>query len=204
MRIRPAEEDGLALGLEFCGFKRDFFIFIKANMAQTKDQKKEIVKDLAEKIKESKSVVFADFRGLKVKDLEILKKELREAGVSFKVTKKTLMNVALKEAKIEANVREMEGQIGVAVSALDEVAPAKIIEKFSKTNENIKLAGGILGKTVMSLDEVKALAKLPGKDELLAKLVGTINAPVSGLVNALAGNIRGLMQVLKGISEKQA
>jgi large subunit ribosomal protein L10 len=168
---------------------------------QTKEQKKEIVKDLSDKIKKSKSVVFADFKGLKVKDLGKLKKELREAGITFKVTKKTLMDVALKEAKIEASVQKMEGQIGIAVSTLDEVAPAKIIDKFGKTNENIKIAGGILGKTLMTIEEVKALAKLPSKEELLAKLVGTINAPVSGFVNVLAGNIRGLVQVIKGISE---
>jgi large subunit ribosomal protein L10 len=166
-----------------------------------KDQKKKIVKNLAEKIKSSKSVVFSDFKGLKVKDLTKLKKELRETGVSFAVFKKTLINIALKEAKIDLDAKEMEGQIAVSVSTQDEVAAAKIIEKFAKTNENLKITGGILGNKIMSIEELKALAKLPGKDELLAKLVGTLNAPVSGFVNVLAGNLRGLVQVLKSISE---
>ena len=169
---------------------------------QTKEEKKIVIKDLAEKIKQSKSVVFADFRGLKVKDLQKLKRELREAGVAFKVTKKTLMNVALSEAKLAVDIRKMEGQIGVAVSATDEIAPAKIIDKFGKVNENIKITGGFLGKTLMTVEEVKALAKLPGKDELLAILARTLNAPICGFANVLAGNIRGLVQVLKGISEK--
>jgi large subunit ribosomal protein L10 len=173
-------------------------------MAQTKDQKKKIVADLTQILKSAKAVVFSDFKGLKVKDLTKLKKELREAGVSFAVFKKTLINIALKEAKIDLDAQKMEGQIAVAVSAQDEVAAAKIIEKFGRTNENIKITGGILGKTLMTIEEVKALAKLPGKDELLAKLVGTLNAPVSGLANVLVGNMRGLVQVLKGISEKQA
>ena len=169
----------------------------------SKSQKSQIVKELAERIKNSKAVVFSDFKGLKVKDLTKLKKELREAGVSFTVLKKTLINLALKEVKIDLDTRKLEGQIAVAVSLLDEVAPAKIIDKFGKTNENIKITGGILGKALMTIEEVKALAKLPGIEELLAKLVGTLNAPVSGFVNVLAGNLRGLVQVLKGISEKQ-
>jgi len=169
----------------------------------SKSQKSQIVKELAERIKNSKAVVFSDFKGLKVKDLTKLKKELREAGVSFTVLKKTLINLALKEVKIDLDTRKLEGQIAVAVSLLDEVAPAKIIDKFGKTNENIKITGGILGKALMTIEEVKALAKLPGREELLAKLVGTLNAPVSGFVNVLAGNLRGLVQVLKGISEKQ-
>ena len=170
-------------------------------MAQTKNQKKEIVKDLAEKIKSSKAVVFSDFKGLKMKDLTRLKKELREAGVSFAVFKKTLISIALKEAKIDMSAKEMEGQIAVSVSSQDEVAAAKIIEKFAKTNENLKVTGGILGTKIMSIEEVKTLAKLPGKEELLAKLVWTLNAPISGFANVLAGNIRGLVQVIKGISE---
>jgi len=168
---------------------------------QSKDQKKEIVKDLAQMLKSSKAVVFSDFKGLKMKDLSKLKKELREAGVSFSVFKKTLISIALKEAKIDLDAKGMEGQIAVSVSSLDEVAAAKIIEKFAKTNENLKVTGGILGTKAMSIEEVKVLAKLPGKDELLAKLVGTLNAPISGFANVLAGNIRGILQVLKGIAE---
>lgn len=168
---------------------------------QSKDQKKEIVKDLAEKIKSSKAVVFTDFKGLKVKDLTKLKKELREAGVSFAVFKKTLISIALKVAKIDLDAKEMEGQIAVSVSSEDEVVAARIIEKFAKTRENLKVTGGILGTKAMSIEEVKALAKLPSKEELLAKLVGTLNAPISGFANVLAGNLRGLVQILKGISE---
>lgn len=169
---------------------------------QTKNQKKEIVKDMASKAKEAKSVVFSDFKGVKVKDLTQLKKELRKEGVDFKVAKKTLINIAFKEAGIEIDTRKMEGQVAVSISSQDEVAAAKIIEKFAKTNQNLKILGGILESKFMSIEQVKALAKLPSKEELLGKLVGTIQAPISGFVNVCAGNIRGLVQVLKGISEK--
>ncbi len=174
-------------------FKQNFFML-------TKEQKKKLVEDLSEKIKSAKSVVFADFRGLKVKDLSELKKELRKSDSSFRVSKKTLMNIALKEAGIEYNTKELEGQIAISFSA-DEITAAKIIDIFAKKNENIKILGGILGEKILDSTQVKALAKLPGKDELLAKLVGTINAPISGFVNVLAGNLRGLVQVLKAVAD---
>lgn len=170
---------------------------------QTKEQKKKLVKDLTEKIKGSKSVVFADFKGVKVKDLTELKKELRKEGIDFKVSKKTLINIAFKEAGVEVDTRKMDGQVAVSISSQDEVAPAKIISNFSKNNENLKILGGVLEKSLMDIEQVKSLAKLPSKEELLGMLVGTIKAPISGFVNVCAGNIRGLVQVLKGIGESK-
>jgi large subunit ribosomal protein L10 len=168
---------------------------------QTKEQKKIIVEELAKKLKNSKAVVFSDYKGLTVKDMSALRKELRDQEIEFKVVKKTLINLALKDAGISLDVSELEGQIAMAISSGDEVAAAKIIEKTAKANENIKIVAGILGEKALNSDEVKALAKLPSKEEMLAKLVGTINAPVSGFVNVLAGNLRGLVQVLKAKCE---
>jgi len=172
-------------------------------MKQTKVQKEVIVKDLVEKLKSSKAVVFSDYKGLNVKDMTTLRRDLRAEGVDLKVLKKTLMQIALKDAGIEMDVKKLEGQIAIAVSSRDEVAAAKIIAKLAKVNENLKIAGGILGTKELSAEEVNALAKLPSKEELLAKLVGTLNAPVSGFVNVLAGNMRGLVTVLKAVAEKK-
>jgi len=171
---------------------------------QTKEQKAKLISDLAAKLKASKAVVFSDYKGLKVKDMTMLRKELRAEGIDFQVLKKTLMNVAMKEAGIEMDVKKLEGQIVIAISSGDEVMAAKLIAKAAKANENLKIAGGILGTKELSVAEVNALAKLPTKEELLGRLVGTLNAPVSGFVNVLAGNLRGLVQVLKAVSEKQA
>jgi len=168
---------------------------------QTKLQKEEIVKDLAGKLKASKAVVFSDYKGLRVKDMTMLRKELREAGIDIKVLKKTLISLALKDAGIELDVKKLEGQIAIAISSGDEVAAAKIIAKAAKANENLKIIGGILGVKELSAAEVNALAKLPSKEELLAKLVGTLNAPVSGFVNVMAGNLRGLVNVLKAVAD---
>lgn len=158
---------------------------------------------MAAKLKKAKAVVFSDFKGVKVKDLTELKKELRKKGVDFKVSKKTLINIAFKEAGIEIDAKKMEGQVAVSISSQDEVAAAKIIENFSKANQNLKILGGILENKLMSIEQVKGLAKLPSKEELLGKLVRTIQAPISGFVNVCAGNLRGLVQVLKGISESK-
>lgn len=169
---------------------------------QTKVQKKELVKNLAEKLKNSKATVFSDFQGLSVKNMTALRSELREKGVDFQVLKKTLMSLALKDAGIEMDVRKLEGQIAIAISKNDEVEAAKIIAKAAKGNENLKIVGGLLGKDALSKEEVMALSKLPSKEQLLGKLVATLNAPVSGFVNVLAGNLRGLVNVLKAIGEK--
>lgn len=169
-----------------------------------KSQKKELVKELAQKLKASKATVFADYKGLSVKDMTALRQELRGAGVDIKVLKKTLISLALKDAGVELDARKLEGQIAVAISSGDEVAAAKIIAKVAKTNENLRIVGGLLEKNALTDKEVVALSKLPSKEELLGKLVGTLNAPVSGMVNVLAGNLRGLVQVLKAVGESRS
>lgn len=171
----------------------------------TKNQKIELVKGLTERIKAGKSAIFVDFKGLKVKDSTELKKSLRAAGVEFVVVRKTLLDIAIKNAGIEGvSIKGMEGQVAISISNLDEVAAAKIIDTFAKTNENIKMLGGVLGNQILSAAEVKALAKIPSKEQLLGQLVGTLNAPISGFVNVLAGNLRGLVQVLNAVKEQKA
>ena len=171
----------------------------------TKQQKIELVKNLTEKIKAAKSAIFVDYKGLKVKDSTDLKKTLRTGGVEYVVVRKTLLDIALKNAGIEGiSTKTMEGQVALSLSNVDEISGAKIIDTFAKTNENIKMLGGVLGKQIMDAAEVKALAKIPSKEELLTKLVSTLNAPVSGFVNVLAGNLRGLVQVLNAIKEQKA
>lgn len=171
----------------------------------TKVQKIELVKELTEKIKAAKSAIFVDFKGLKVKDSTELKKSLRTENVEFIVVRKTLLDIALKNAGIEGvSIKKMEGQVAISLSNSDEVAAAKIVDVFAKTNENIKFLGGVLGTQIMSAAEVKALAKIPSKQQLLGQLVGTLNAPVLGFVNVLAGNLRGLVQVLNAVKEQKA
>jgi len=174
-------------------------------MAKTKKQKEQEIKTLQEKLNKSKSVVFANYEGLKVKDVETLRGQCRDEGVDYLVVKKTLLKKSLEENKLEAEaVKDYNGGIAAVFGYEDEIAPAKILDKFSKDNEALQLIGGYLGTDYMPTEQVLALAKLPGKQELLAKVVGSLSAPVSGFVNVLAGNLRGLVQVLNAIRENKA
>jgi large subunit ribosomal protein L10 len=174
-------------------------------MQQTKQQKELLIKEVSQKIKDSKALVFASYKGVTVKDITGIRKELMKSGSSWQVLKKTLLNIALKDAGVEVNGRELPGQIAVAFSH-DEVAAAKVIADFQKANKEVPLniEGGALGSKSLSVQEVKALAKLPSQDELRAKLVGTLQAPISGFVRVLGGNLSGLVQVLKAIEGKKA
>lgn len=168
-------------------------------MTKTKQQKQEMLEYLKEKLADSKSVVFANFTGLSVNDMEDLRSKCRQAGVQYLVAKKTLLKKALAEAGFEAP--ELGGEISVAFSRQDEVAAAKILNEFSKGHEEVKFIAGILENKIIGAEEVKGLAQLPSKDELLAKMVGSIKAPISGFVNVLSGNLRGLVNVLNAIKD---
>jgi len=148
-------------------------------------------------------MIFSDYAGTSVAKMKNLRDELRKADSSYKITKKKLIELAFKNAGIGVDVKNMEGQIGVAIGKADEVSAAKVLANFSKENKNFKILEGVLEGKVISGEEVIALSKLPSREELLSKLVGSVSAPVSGFVNILAGNIRGLVTVLKGIANSK-
>ena len=176
-------------------------------MPKNKIQKQEILRNLTEKFKKSKSVVFAGFNALSVKDNENLRAQLRKENSEYYVAKKTLMNIAFKDQMKDLNVREMDGKLAAIFSYEDEVAPAKILGNFRKDKDKenrVFFLGGILENKLLSKAEVEALSQLPSKPELYARLVGTMNAPISGFVNVLAGNIKNLLYVLKAIEDKKA
>lgn len=176
-------------------------------MPKNKIQKQEILRNLSEKFKKSKSVVFAGFNALTVKDNEVLRDQFRKENSEYYVAKKTLINLAFKDQIKDLNVRSMDGKLAAIFSYEDEIAPAKIIANFRKDKEKtdkIFFLGGILENKLLSKSEMEALSQLPSKLELQAKLVSSLNAPISGFVNVLAGNLRNLVGVLKSISEKKA
>jgi len=171
-------------------------------MPKTRDQKKQIIEDLTDKLKEFKSLVFVDYKGLTVKDASEIKRLCKKHKVDYMVVKKTLIKLALEKANIkDIDVKHLSGNIALVIGFEDEIAPAKIVGKFAKDHESLKMLGGIMESKFIDLDQVMALSKIPSKTELLAKLVGSINAPVSGFVNVLAGNLRGLVGVLNAIKE---
>jgi large subunit ribosomal protein L10 len=173
-------------------------------MAKTRQAKEKVLSEVAAFLKKAKGLVFADYAGLTVKDMQELRRTLRSKGVSYEVVKKTILRRGLKEVGFDkVNVDNLKGMISVAVSESDEVEPAKQVMAFAKTHEKFQVLGGILETNFVDAAKVKELAKLPGKQELLGQLVGTIAAPISGLVNVLQGNLRGLVQVLSQIANSK-
>ncbi len=168
-------------------------------MAISKEKKSEVVKKLKEKIDQQKSMVFVETKSLKTKDIEQLKKELKQKNCSFLITKKTLLNIVLKEKKLKPV--EFQTQFGLAFGLEDEIAPVKIIYKKSKQNNNIKILGGFLTNNFQEEQEMITLAKLPSKEILLGRMVGSISSPITGLLNVLQGNIKGLIYALNAIKK---
>ncbi len=168
-----------------------------------KSQKQTIVKELSLKFKSAKIAIFSDFHGVSVAKSQALRRLLRQNDTEYKVSKKTLLDRALNDAGIALKTKELKGEVGVALGNGDEVAPAKTLVKFSKENETFKILGGILGSRILTEKEVLALSKLPNKEVMIAQVVGTLAAPLRGLVTVLSGNTRNLVVVLNKIREKQ-
>lgn len=174
-------------------------------MPKNKKQKEEILNSLVDKINSAKGVVFTSFVGLKVEDIESLRKLCRESGSECLVSKKTLLRLALSKIGLkDADEEIFSNEIATVFSYNDEITAAKIVGQFSKKREALNIKGGILENKIIDLDIVKKLISIPPKEELYAKLVGSINSPLSGLVNTLNGNIRGFVQVLNSIKEQKS
>lgn len=174
-------------------------------MPITFQKKQELIKDLEEKVKNAKSVIFADFSGLESGAMADLRKRLRKENIVFKVVKKTLLKRVLRSLNLKDIAdQEIPGQLSIAVGS-DEVSAAKTLSVFIKETktENLAMLGGILDQKFLSKAEAISLSKVPSKEELLGRLVGVINAPLGGLVNTLAGNMINFVFVLKQISNNK-
>jgi large subunit ribosomal protein L10 len=169
-------------------------------MAKTREKKEELINSTLAKLESAKSAVIVNYKGLKVKETEELRKNLLQKGVSFNVAKNTLVKIALKKNGIEFDEEIFKKPVAIAFATTDEVAPAKEIDLFAKKHEALEILGGILESKMIDAAAVKKLASLPSREELLAKMVGSIASPLSGMVNVLAGNIRGLVNVLNAVA----
>lgn len=173
-------------------------------MAKSRQAKAEESKRLADGFKKAKGVVFVDYKGLTVKADTQLRRTARASGVDYVVAKKTLIDVAARDAGFEINARKLVGNIAVAFGLTDEVGAAQVIANLSKENEAMKIVGGMLEGKLIDAAQVKALAALPSKHQLLGQLAGVLNAPLTGLASALAGIPRGFVTALHGVQEKKS
>ena len=165
-------------------------------MAISRDKKQTLVAELTQLLTEAKGTAFASYDGLSVADLQKLRKAAREAGVTIKVVKNRLVRVALGEVKTykEADTSALVGQLVYAISADDEVPSAQVLNTFAKENPKLILAGGFSGEGLaLSADDVKALAGLPSKNQLIAETIAQLLSPVHDTINALSGNLHGLL-----------
>lgn len=171
-------------------------------MPKTKQQKEQIVKNLVEKLKKVKSLVFANFDNLSVKEIEELRNKCQEENIDLEVTKKTLLKIALDKSDIKnVDLKSFERGTATVFGYEDEVAPVKILADFAKDHESLKMYGGLIENEYVDEVYLQQLAKLPTKVELLAKLVGSVKAPVSGFVYVLKGNLNNLVYALQAIKE---
>jgi large subunit ribosomal protein L10 len=166
------------------------------------DKKIETVKELTDKVSKAKSMIFADYSGIKHKQLEELRRKLESVQGEFVVTKNKLFERSLGE-KAKDTKEFLKNATATLFSYADEVAPLKELMKFFKAVNLGKVKGGLLGTSVLNESEVNKLATLPSKDLLLGKLVGQLNAPIQGLHYALSWNMNKLVWALNGIKEKK-
>jgi len=173
-------------------------------MALTKDKKNEVVGEVADLLKSSKMTVVTKYEGTTVKAMQALRRQARDNGTVAKVVKNRLVIKALQQNDTfkDVDTSTLEGMLLYAFNDQDEVAPAQVIANFAKTNPTLEFVGAFSadGK-FLTADEVKALATLPGKEQLIGEVVAMLLSPVNDVTNALSGNLHAL---LDGVADKAA
>jgi len=147
--------------------------------------KQPVVQEISENVKDAQSVVVVDYRGLTVAEDTQLRRELREAGVTYKVYKNTMMNFAFKDTDFESLSDVLEGPSAIAISKEDATAPARVLAKFAKDAPALEIKAGVVEGTYYDADGMKAIASVPSREELLSKLLGSIQSPISNFARVL-------------------
>ncbi|MBS4221045.1 50S ribosomal protein L10 [Bacillus sp. FJAT-49711] len=153
-------------------------------MSRVIEQKKQIVQEISEKFKSSVSTVVVDYRGLSVAQVTELRKQLREAGIEFKVYKNSMTRRAAEVAELAGLNESLTGPNAIAFSTEDVVAPAKILNDFAKKNEALEIKAGVIEGNIATVEEIKALAELPSREGLLSMLLSVLQAPIRNLALA--------------------
>ena len=174
-------------------------------MAITKEKKEALVSELAEKLQKTKSFVGTSYAGLKMEEMSEIRNLFKKAGNEFKVVKITLLERAAKEAGFkDLDVAAFEGKpFAIAFGYTDEIAPAKDVFSFAKKNGKLEILGGMLEGKNLTAAEVKNLAILPSREQLLSRMLGSINAPVQNFAYVLHANLRSIVYLLNAIKESK-
>lgn len=170
-----------------------------------KPTKQEVVNEIKQRIDASEAVLLVDYRGLTVKEISDLRADLRAQDAQMTIYKNTLTEIALRELALPSMGDLLEGPTAFVFVEGDPVAPAKALTAFAKANEALELKGALLGKSVLDKDGLIAVSKLPSREELIAKLLGTLQNPARGLVTVASGPARGLVTALSAlVGQKEA
>mgnify|MGYP001544556975 CR=1 FL=1 len=166
-------------------------------------EKAEIIEKLKAKVQDAQIAVVTDFQGLKVEEMTELRKKLRDGGVDYHVVKNTLARISFTDTPHDILKDKFKECCGVALGSDDPVVLAKVLVEFAKDSKNFAIRHGSLEGKFLDEDSLKALSKLPGKEELLAKTLGTMNAVPTNFVSLLANVPRGLLNALSAIRDQK-
>jgi large subunit ribosomal protein L10 len=166
-------------------------------------QKKGVVEYLTQQFKDAESFVLADYRGLTVEQDSEMRATFRKEGLIYKVYKNTLIRFAAKANGYEELSKFLEGPTAIIISLTDPVAPSKLISQFAKKYEKLEVKAGVVEGNIVSAKDISEIAEIPPREVLIAKLLGSLNSPITGFVNVLNGNLRGLVVALDAIREKK-
>ncbi len=169
----------------------------------TREAKEKMLQEITEELNQAELVIVTNYRGLNVQAINKLRGELRKEGCRYKITKNTMNRLACRKAGAEALEGYFEGPVAIAYSSADPVAAAKIFKDFMKENEALEIKGGLLSGQSLGPDAIKALGDIPPREILLSKVVGGFQAPISGLVGALHGNLRQLAYTLDAVRQQK-
>ncbi len=175
-------------------------------MSANKDAKVVEVAEIKQKLDRSSGVVLVEYQGMNVLEVTDLRNQLRKAGVEYRVLKNTLVNRAANELQISGLEPFLNGSTAVAFGYEDPTQPAKVLADYMKKNEKtnkLKIKCGLVDKKLVQANDVEALAKIPAKEVLVAKLLGTLNAPIANFVGVLNGPARALVCALNAIKEQK-
>lgn len=166
-------------------------------------EKVEAVRRLKEQLQRARGVVLTDFRGLSVPEMQALRAGLRKEGAEYRVVKNTLLGIAASELGLEELHRFLQGPTGIAVGYDDPTTPARVVHEFIRQYRKLEVKGGLAEGRVLDPAGVRALAELPGRDQLVARVLGGLQGPLYGLVGVLVGLQRNLLYALDQIRQKR-
>lgn len=190
-------------------YSQDFFVYAKSLLERsaimsTKAFKNEKIEYFKKQFEQAKVAIVTDYRGLSVDEITQLRRALQKENSDFTVTKNTLCKIASKGTNFEAIESLMQGPNAIAFGFGDEVSAAKVVAKFIKENKKGEIIGGVMEGNLLNADEAKKLANMPSREELYAKMLGSINSPASGIVYGVNGVMSALVRAIDAVAKQKA